>query len=551
MWNFVRAWFGEIEPEPVATRLAPEGCVVPIHPVEPKTDPLPVERARAQLERRLGKSLEACWDHSAEVLSEVGGSPLITATWQAFAHHRPLIYTPDAVWITILQGLAHHIQLDPERHREALVAHEGRLTLRVKSRDVHGRSPENPWPEWIEQWVGQADEHLKDGFGRACREPFSTTTPLARTVTSIALMDAIQPFFDYELCAICGIPELTLRGTKADWVALRERVELLSPFDLDWWLPAVRGVLDRFVEAFDGVIEPARWRTIIQTHEAYGGDHLDGWILGLIPYLTNSIGERPSKRNPVAEAKPDARVWPNVLPSGFSRVPIRIVGQDGSRRAVQLIGGVLGVTVHGDDRKGALEPALGWAVADPEPIDEALALLREGSELRPPRPHEDVVERLSGALCGAVPGELLSAFAEHDGGSMKTPDGEPIGHWRSLDELEVTQIEDGKARTWRVGSPEAPSSFTSESRYFLIIADQTDGRRLARAFMMERGWFVLSDDMMDGDAPGPVPSDSDGFGTWILSRLGARIPERSQSELERHLQDQGGAMHGIDPADLA
>jgi hypothetical protein len=52
---------------------------------------------------------------------------------------------------------------------------------------------------------------------------FSTSGPVELTASQVALMDAMSPYFDYEIMAICGIPEVTLTGTVEDWKKVKGR----------------------------------------------------------------------------------------------------------------------------------------------------------------------------------------------------------------------------------------------------------------------------------------------------------------------------------------
>ena len=47
--------------------------------------------------------------------------PLLAAVYAAFSQHRPLVLTPDAVWITIAQGVAHQMAIHGERLRPGFV----------------------------------------------------------------------------------------------------------------------------------------------------------------------------------------------------------------------------------------------------------------------------------------------------------------------------------------------------------------------------------------------------------------------------------------------
>ena len=60
-----------------------------------------------------------------------GVHPLLSAVARAFADHRPLVLSPDAVWLTIAQGVAQHVRLHAEELRPRLVRHAGRKRLNV------------------------------------------------------------------------------------------------------------------------------------------------------------------------------------------------------------------------------------------------------------------------------------------------------------------------------------------------------------------------------------------------------------------------------------
>ncbi|MGW0247382.1 DUF4419 domain-containing protein [Nocardia goodfellowii] len=77
-------------------------------------------------------------DPGTPMLTPDGVDPLLSAVGRAFAEHRPLVLSPDAVWLTIAQGLARHIRLHAERLRvcgtslplllTAALDHGGRIT---------------------------------------------------------------------------------------------------------------------------------------------------------------------------------------------------------------------------------------------------------------------------------------------------------------------------------------------------------------------------------------------------------------------------------------
>jgi len=167
--------------------------------------------------------------------------PLFGAVHVAFARHYPLVWDPDSVWITILQGVARHMACDHEALRERLVQHHEKKALRVVTMSLATRE------DWIAAWEalqGAIHEHTRTPLDVLFTRPFSTTGVVEQTVTRIILMDAVQHYFDYKLVCICGIPTVTLRGTLEDWKDLRARVRALDELGLSWWTHALEPLCD-------------------------------------------------------------------------------------------------------------------------------------------------------------------------------------------------------------------------------------------------------------------------------------------------------------------
>jgi hypothetical protein len=240
---------------------------------------------------------------------------------------------------------------------------------------------------------------------------FSTTGPVERTACEVALLDCFQPYFEYRMVGVCGIPEITLEGTPDDWRRLREKVEALAPYDLDWWLPAVRQVCDQFVRAANGDIDLAHWQDIYKRQDAYGWDNVNGWLVKLVPYLKNGHTGNFTVKNPLLD-DPDAEVPTNVLPGGVSQVPFRCRWQgEAEDAAMEFLGAFVGVTQ--DATTLALRPKLGWAVRQASDLDRLFARLAKHKPA-PPLDAPEFDTRIAALkfewLC-ELPGDFLSLQA--------------------------------------------------------------------------------------------------------------------------------------------
>ena len=142
-------------------------------------------------------------------MAGVKHQPLLEAVHRAYADHRPLVLSPDHVWLTIAQGFAAHVNANAERLRPLLVTHAGRarLAIAVEPADLPDRSPENDWPRVV---IGP----LSEALGRCIASDlhallvptFSTTGPLERTAFQVALLEAHQPYYAYVMRFVRGIP---------------------------------------------------------------------------------------------------------------------------------------------------------------------------------------------------------------------------------------------------------------------------------------------------------------------------------------------------------
>ena len=158
----------------------PASITFDVDDVEQQRQPLPQAPLHESLRQWLGTPIESCCDYHINVCAGLDYHPLLAAVYTAYSLHRPLILSPDAVWLTIAQGLAHHMAVEGERLRERFVAHHGRLELVFTCREWIAGTPENPWSEAFESWANQIRDHVGDTLHDALMCDFSTTTPAAR-----------------------------------------------------------------------------------------------------------------------------------------------------------------------------------------------------------------------------------------------------------------------------------------------------------------------------------------------------------------------------------
>ncbi len=204
--------------------------------------------------------------------------------------------------------------------------------------------------------------------------------------------------------SICGIPSVTLEGTPDDWRKLREKVELLAPFGLDWWLCELRPICDKFVRASEGNVDREHWRRLYKIRAVYGTEVINGWLGKLFPYTENFRDRCVSRRNDLLDPRveneirnleaEEARGEPDrfggfyapgiraeALPRGLSRVPFTLTERkgkqtrNGKQTAMEFVAG--SVVVTQDRATRPLRPTVGWAVRESAPIEQAMLRLAE------------------------------------------------------------------------------------------------------------------------------------------------------------------------------
>jgi|GEM_PF-2367769 len=286
---------------------------------------------------------------------------LLQAVHLAFNDHRPLVLSPDTVWIALAQGFARHVLVHSEALRERFVAHKGKRVISVRFDTLD--TPED-WSLVMERLADAVEANTRPNVGALMTRPFSTTGPVELAVTRIVLLQSMRNYFDYWAVGICGIPSVTLTGTPEDWRDIQRRVRVFGEYDLGWWAEALDPVLDAFVSTAEGKPDADFWRSIYKPKEAYGTDVITGWLVRLFPYLEDMAGvlERNEAIQPTSSRWVHEGTSPAAIPGSMSNIDIKLESITGARTAVDVWGGLVGVTQNSD---GSLEPVAGWAACKP------------------------------------------------------------------------------------------------------------------------------------------------------------------------------------------
>ena len=345
--------------------------------VKRETEPLPEVPYKQAVEAQIGSgTVEACSRYHGRLLERVAYHPVVAAVHLAFMDHRPLCLSPDTIRLMICQAVAHHVNAHAEELRPRFVSHQGKRRIQVRRDDFVKGSPENPWPEVFAEFSAKVRDHVGpalDLFFPA----FSTTGPVERAAAEVVLLDAMRSYFQYHCATMCGIPTITLEGTRQDWATLAERARHFREFGLGRWLDVLSPILDQFVQASQGDVDAAFWQSLYKFNSVSGGAVINGWITAFFPYRKDARRRRATVPSNVLLGDDEAvarMLYPlekppweqpgfsvDSFPSGLSKAPFHW-DYLGRSFAMEFLGGFVGVAQ--DEATLTLRPEIGWAVRE-------------------------------------------------------------------------------------------------------------------------------------------------------------------------------------------
>lgn len=296
---------------------------------------------------------------------------------RAYAEHRPLVLSPDMIWVLISQGFARYVNAHPEQLRDQLVNHSGKMDLVVQS-DKDLLSGDADWQKMMADFTAQINDATKGDIAKTITADFTTTGITERITSQITLMETMKSYFDYVVHYIaCGIPSVTLTGTPQDWQKVLEKTQQLQKYAVGPWTKRLVPILTEFVKASEGKPNQAFWQDMVKKHRvdklAGGGcdfrkpTKLDGWILKFFP---DENGQTPDQV-PHTHKMPSERVYVDFKYKVISPADGTVL----TDIPMQLVAGFIGTDV--DTLTHALTPKMGWVVRQMEGSDSIVKRLQK------------------------------------------------------------------------------------------------------------------------------------------------------------------------------
>lgn len=281
-------------------------------------------------------------------------SSFVRSAIEAWGRHSHLVLRPDDVWFTILVQVNFFMEKNAESLRDLFVSHQKQKYLEVWGKswdavmdDFNAALQSNLKTDWMSEWVSPG---------------FSTTTIDDKRIATVLMMGSMKAFFDYAGGVICGIPSITLLGTKQDWKRLLRKIDRLQDFGMDpkAYANRLRPILSRFVQTFDSPSTTETkdfWNQMVQAKVKHGSCGqpptqyiVSGWILGFFYWDATGNVSKKFSEGLAKRKEPGALQYDHVrygeaaledLPVGYAKCKFKMLNAHGGPTDEPMQGWVL------------------------------------------------------------------------------------------------------------------------------------------------------------------------------------------------------------------
>lgn len=223
-------------------------------------------------------------------------SSFVRSAIEAWGRHSHLVLRPEDLWFTILVQINFFMQENAESVRHLFVSHAGKKPLTVWA---------NSWPEVVEGFRAELQKNIKTPWMSDWVSPgFSTSDEGDEQTATVLMMGLMKAFFEFEGGIVCGIPSITLLGTKQDWQRLLKKIDRIEEFGVQPkdYARRLRPILSRIVSTFDSPASAETkdfWNQLVHAkvmHSEICGAppvqyYVSGWILGFFYWTSEGYAD--------------------------------------------------------------------------------------------------------------------------------------------------------------------------------------------------------------------------------------------------------------------
>ncbi|KAH8101742.1 hypothetical protein BXZ70DRAFT_891081, partial [Cristinia sonorae] len=345
--------------------------------------------ARGNRETSCKELLQTSFPSKREMIQRVKPqlNGFVHTVLDAYSNHHHLVLRPDDVWIAILSQFNFYINAHTEELRSSFVQHEGKKKLLVRA--IGSRYTVN-FGSLAGFMTDKIDENLVDKSLKDWILPkFSTTSNTDTVVCAVLMMSTLKAYFSYSIQLYCGIPSVTLEGTKSDWDLILSRLDKLVDYGSEpaAFAKLLHPILSRFSQAFtNGDNEVPQdiefWTRVAHLTGGSGPIWLSGWITAFcvwdadgrwqgpeLPLVLVDGGvapphpERPrsyATGRLVLDAVAYNRIDSKKVPSGYCEVDVEL-DDNGTLFDCMMVAGNLATKIGGE-LMDTVRPFPGWFI---------------------------------------------------------------------------------------------------------------------------------------------------------------------------------------------
>ncbi|TAG13241.1 MAG: DUF4419 domain-containing protein [Sphingobacteriia bacterium] len=354
----------------------PKGVLFKLDEVEIADSFLGVDSARKIFESKLGKQILFFPKEQENFgLLHCPNNGIIQTVQECYDNHRPLILSPDVVWLAICQGVSIHINENFDSLKKSIFLKNKPDAIVIRNDSLE--FSEKHWKKLIESFSTETKKYTKGDFYSFFVPEFSTTTQINKTAYQITMLESIKKGFEYVGESGCGIPSILITGETKDWEHIYNQLDLLNKIGLSRWVINLKQVIQEFINASKNTINKAFWKDIYKNASEYNAFYISGWITKFFPYIKvlDSVGVDEKKNG---EMRFDENLVPNPFmygddyqlstlstdnfPTGISKVTVvwNNYLKDYSKK-IEVYSGFFAIKQYKDK---SLEPFISYAICD-------------------------------------------------------------------------------------------------------------------------------------------------------------------------------------------
>jgi len=360
----------------VVSFIKPQGILFSVDDVEPADSLLLTDSTKKVIENKIGKEIMFMPEEQLNsLIVPCGNNGLIQTLQECYDNHRPLVLTPDIIWLAICQGVSLHINENYDSLKNVIFTENKPDNIRVRNDKLEYSSIH--WKDLIDSIANRTKKYTKKDYFSFFVSDFSTTTQVEKTAYQITLLESYKKGFKYVGDSGCGIPSILIAGNQDDWKTILQKLNMLDLIGLSYWRKNLEPLILQFIKAAGNNPDPEFWKSIYKNVSEYNAFYISGWIIKFFPYVKtlDTIGVYDEtheatkisellKRNEFLDDNDYmlSTLSTDNFPSGLAKISIEWNNYfKQETKNIEVYSGFMGIKQYWDK---SLEPMISWAICD-------------------------------------------------------------------------------------------------------------------------------------------------------------------------------------------